>query len=109
LEDHLAEHAHVLATSRLAIVEVARACKLANPSPEVAEEADRLISSCMLVAVSSQLLRAARKLTSSTVRTLDAIHLASALRVEADELLAYDHRLLAAAGEQGLRVANPST
>lgn len=75
----------------------------------MAEEAERLISSCMLVTVSSQLLRAARKLTSSTVRTLDAIHLASALRVEADELLAYDRRLLAAAGEQGLRLANPST
>jgi predicted nucleic acid-binding protein len=109
LEDHLAKRTHVLATSRLAIVEVARACKLANPSPEVAEEVDRLISSCMLVAVSSQLLRAARKLTSNTLRTLDAIHLASALRVEADELLAYDHRLLVAAGERGLQLAHPST
>jgi uncharacterized protein len=63
----------------------------------------------MLVAVSSQLLRAARELTSSTIRTLDAIHLASALRIEADELLAYDHRLLTAAGEQGLALANPSS
>ncbi len=74
----------------------------------MAEEANRLISSCLLVAVSSQLLRAARKLTSGTVRTLDAIHLASALRVDADELLAYDPRLLEAAGVHGLRLANPS-
>jgi predicted nucleic acid-binding protein len=63
----------------------------------------------MLVAVSSQLLRAARKLTSSTIRTLDAIHLASALRIEADVVLAYDRRLLDAAGEKGLRLASPST
>jgi predicted nucleic acid-binding protein len=42
------------------------------------------------------------------VRTLDAIHLASALRIEADELLAYDHRLLAAATEHNLTVANPA-
>jgi len=97
-----------MATSRLAVVEVVRACKLANPSQDVREEADRLLSSCTLVAVSSQLLRAARKLTSSSFRTLDAIHLASALRIDADELLAYDHRLLTAAGEQGLRVVSPS-
>jgi predicted nucleic acid-binding protein len=109
LESHLAAGPNVVATSQLAIVEVARACKLANPSPEVALEADRLLSSCMLVSVSSQLLRAARELTSATVRSLDAIHLATALRIEADELLAYDQRLLAAAGERGLRLASPSS
>jgi uncharacterized protein len=42
------------------------------------------------------------------VRTLDAIHLASALRIEADELLAYDRRLLAAASEHGLAVSSPA-
>ena len=80
---------------------------LANPNQEVQEEADKLLSSCMLVSVSTQLLRAARKLASASVRTLDTIHLASALRAEADELLAYDHRLLAAAIEQGLATASP--
>ena len=49
-----------------------------------------------------KLLRSARGLTAATVRTVDAVHLASALRIEADELLAYDDRLLAAAAEQGL-------
>jgi predicted nucleic acid-binding protein len=98
----------VVATSRLAIVEVARAAKLANPSDEVQVEVDRLLSSCMLVAVSTPLLRASRKLTSATIRTLDAIHLASALRVEADELLAYDRRLLIAASAEGLPIATPS-
>lgn len=97
-----------MVTSRLAIVEVARATQLANPSEGVQAEVDRLVSSCMLVAVSASLLRASRKLTSATVRTLDAIHLASALRVEADELLAYDHRLLMAASAQGLPVLTPS-
>jgi hypothetical protein len=41
------------------------------------------------------------------VRTLDAVHLASALRVEADELVAYDRRLLAAAAANGLEVTSP--
>ena len=97
----------VLATSRLAEVEVSRATSLANPSPDVGEEVDRLLASCLLVSVSAQLLRSARRLTSATVRTLDAVHLASALRIEAAELLAYDHRLLAAAAEQGLAGASP--
>ncbi len=71
---------------------------------------DRLLSSCMLVAMSGQVLGAARRLASASasVRTLDAIHLASALRIEADELLAYDRRLLAAAGTQGLAAVTPS-
>jgi predicted nucleic acid-binding protein len=107
LQRHL-EDDPLLATSRIAVVEVSRATALANPSQEVREEVDRLFASCLLVAVSEQLLRAARKLASASVRTLDAIHLASALRVEADELLAYDRRLLDGAVEQGLTTASPS-
>jgi predicted nucleic acid-binding protein len=99
----------VLATSRIALVEVSRATALANPSQEVREEVDKLLASCMLVAVSSQLLRSARKLATATVRTLDAIHLATALRIDADELLAYDRRLLAAATRQGLTAVSPGS
>ena len=98
---------HVLATSRIAIVEVSRATALANPSEDVAATVDKLLGSCLLVAVSAQLVRSARTLASATIRTLDAIHLASALRIEADELLGYDRRLLAAAVEHGLTVASP--
>ncbi len=108
LEAHLAGGSVVLATSRLATVEVARATRLANPSDEVQREAGRLLSSCTLVAVSAQILRSACGLACASVRTLDAIHLASALRIEADELLAYDRRLLAAAREQRLAVASPA-
>jgi uncharacterized protein len=100
--------AAMLATSQLAIVEVSRATALANPDPDVQGEVDRLFSSCLLVDVSAQLLRSARKLTSGWLRTLDAIHLASALRIEADELLAYDRRLLAVAPEHGIAVASPA-
>jgi predicted nucleic acid-binding protein len=109
LKEHLAKRsAAVLATSRLATVEVARACKLVNASLEVADEAERVLASCLQVAVSSQLLQAASKLTTRKLRSLDAIHLATALRIRADELLAYDRRLLDAAGEHGLAVAHPS-
>lgn len=99
----------VLATSQIAVVEVSRASAIANPRKEVREEVDRLLASCALIALSPQLLRSARGLACATVRTLDAIHLASALRIGADELVAYDRRLLLAAAEHGLEVASPGT
>ena len=43
------------------------------------------------------------------LRMLDAIHLATALYVDADEVVAYDRRLLDAAEEQGLSTAAPGT
>ena len=107
LERHL-EGSPVLATSRIALVEVLRATAIANPASAVTEEAERLLASCMLVDVTDGLLRTAAGLASSAVRTLDAIHLASALRIEADELVAYDLRLLAAGAERGLSVSSPA-
>jgi predicted nucleic acid-binding protein len=88
-------------------VEVPRATAIANPGPEIREETFRLLESCMLIHVGEAVLRVAIELASSAVRTLDAIHLASALRIEADELLAYDHRLAAAAAANGLPVVSP--
>ncbi len=108
LESYLDGRESLLATSRIALVEVSRATTLANPSDVVQHEVDRLMSSCMLVAVTIELLRSARKLASATVRTLDAVHLASAIRVEADEFVAYDSRLLAAAREHGLHASAPT-
>jgi uncharacterized protein len=99
--------APALATSRIALVEVPRATALANPASEVQEEVERLLSSCLLVDVSDGVLRAAARLASREVRALDAVHLASALRIEADELVAYDRRLLGAAAARGLQVSSP--
>jgi uncharacterized protein len=107
LERYL-EGGPLLATSRIALVEVLRATAIANPAPEVREEAEQLLASCVLVDVTEGLLRAAALLASAAVRSLDAIHLASALRVEADELVAYDRRLAAAAAARGLAVASPA-
>jgi predicted nucleic acid-binding protein len=106
LQRHLADQP-LLATSRIALVEVPRATRLANPAPEVAAETQRLLEACMLIDITDGLLRVAAGLASRAVTTLDAIHLASALRIEADELVAYDRRLVAAAAGQGLAVATP--
>ncbi len=61
----------------------------------------------MVVDIGPGLLRTAARLTSGDMRTVDAIHLASALRIDADELIAYDRRLLAGAAGRGLAVAHP--
>lgn len=106
LEHHL-EEGQLLATSRIAIVEVLRATELANPSADVRDEADRLLASCAFVDVSDGLLRAAAQLGPPTLRTLDAIHLASAMRLGPDEFIVYDRRLASAAAEQGLPVSQP--
>jgi uncharacterized protein len=106
LERHLAG-GPVLATSRIALVEVPRVTALANPAVAARRETERLLGSCMLIDVTDTLLRAASRLTSRAVRTLDAIHLASALRVQADEVVAYDGRLIVAAGECGFTVSHP--
>ena len=106
LENHLTEDA-VLATSRLALVEVPRAARIANPSEELQQETQRLLAACLLVDVSDHVLKSAASLASRAVRTLDAIHLATALYIDADELLAYDRRLLEAGETQSLDVAAP--
>jgi predicted nucleic acid-binding protein len=106
LEAYLPRDA-VLATSRIALVEVPRATALANPSEEVRKETARLLQACLLVAVSDRLLRDAAAITSREVRTLDAIHLATALYVEAEELIAYDRRLLTASEARGVTAVAP--
>lgn len=108
LERHLGlGEGTALATSRIALVEVPRATGLANPAAEVRRETERLLGSCMLIDVSDGLLRAASRLTTRTLRTLDAVHLASALRIDADEILAYGRQLISAASERGLSVSHP--
>ena len=106
LERYLGSDA-VPAVSRLAIVEVPRAARIANASQELQGEVRRLLDSCLLVDVSDGVLRRAAGLTSRAVRTLDAIHLATALYIDADELVAYDRRLLEAAEAQGVRAVAP--
>ncbi len=96
----------MLMSSAIATVEVTRAAVIANPSTGF-EEADRLLAGCELVEVDSALLDQARRLADSTLRALDAIHLASALLVEPAALVAYDHRLLAAARRAGLDMSSP--
>ena len=103
------EPVETIATSRMAEVEVERATRIANASVEVARDTRALLESCVLIDVTRDILRSAAGLASLRVRSLDAIHLATALRLGADTFVAYDDRLCAAARARGLLVAAPGT
>ena len=62
-----------------------------------------------LVAIADPILAEAATLQSPQLRSLDAIHIATAHRLGADllELVTYDHRIQAAAEVLGIRVAAP--
>jgi len=68
-----------------------------------------LLDSVTLYDVPSSLFREAGLLPGTSLRSLDAIHLAAALRLGADALVTYDVRMLEAAHELGLHTLAPGT
>jgi predicted nucleic acid-binding protein len=107
LRRYLAASPFELVTSALARVEVHRAAKIADPQPDTPARAEQLLGGCVLVDVREPLLRRAAELTSPILRSLDAVHLATAAAVDPDVVLAYDDRLAEAARGQGLEVVQP--
>jgi predicted nucleic acid-binding protein len=96
-----------LATSELALVEIARAEKLAQPAQTTGATAQGVLDEADLVLLRRSVLARAAELTSHGVRSLDAIHLASALEIQPDHFVAYDRRLLEAAAAAGLTTVSP--
>lgn len=79
---------------------------------ELLDEADRLLTGIALLPLDESILRATETVAPSSVATLDAIHLVSALRLAAegfvDAIVTYDARLAEAAGVHGLQVIAPA-
>jgi predicted nucleic acid-binding protein len=73
---------------------------------EMLPRTDLLLADVELVALSETLLEPAGRLPDPHLRTLDGIHLATALLIES--LLTYDDRLAQAAREHGLPVVVPT-
>jgi uncharacterized protein len=73
---------------------------------------DTLLDRIALIPLDDQILTAAETTMPSGVATLDAIHLATALRLaeagELDALMTYDEQLANAAREHGIEVLSPS-
>jgi predicted nucleic acid-binding protein len=96
-------------SSALARAEVLRALL---PAGTTALEAGRqVLARCDLIRVNDAVLNRAGTMLPPDLRTLDAIHLASAWRLGRDlgELVTYDERLAAAGRQAGLRVTAPSS
>jgi predicted nucleic acid-binding protein len=90
--------------SELGVTEVRRA------SRRVALDPTEALASCEIVRLTADVLEHAAGLDPPSLRTLDAIHLATALSLgsELDAFVAYDERLLAAAAQHGLPTAAPA-
>ena len=98
--------AHV--ASELLAVEVLRAC--ARYGDDALGRATVALDSISLIPVDREVIRAAAALQPTELRSLDAIHLATALSLGDDlgVVVAYDRRLVAAARAEGLAVASPA-
>lgn len=111
LREHLAQHRQLI-TSRLATVEVRRALKRRGPESEasVAEPLREVLEHLQVVELDEAIAVVAAALSPASLRSLDAIHLASALAIgeELTEVVTYDLRLAAAARSAGLEVRSPA-
>ena len=66
-----------------------------------------LLDSIGLVEPDLAVFRTAGLLPGRALRSLDAVHLATALRLQSSALIAYDNRLLAAARDVGITTRSP--
>jgi predicted nucleic acid-binding protein len=96
-----------MVSSELLLVEARRST--ARRAPDRLPRLDILLGRVELIQMSSALLESASRLPNPVLRSLDAIHVATALSVRSDLeiLLSYDQRLIAAAASHGLPTAAP--
>lgn len=102
---------HVLRmSSALAEVEVPRALRRAGYGAAEHRRAIEMLARIALVDIDRQILRSAAALGPPGLRSLDAIHLATALSVSQDlaGIVTYDERLSVAAGDAGVAVWAPT-
>ena len=96
-----------LVSSALAQVEVLRACR--RIGERLLEPGRAVLAMLDFVPIDDDVLGAAAEIPDAALRSLDALHLASALALDPDldTFVAYDERLLTAAEAAGLPVAQP--
>ena len=109
LREVLKGHAARL-SSGLAEVEVPRALRRAGYGAAEQRRAGELLARIALVDVDRAILRAAAAIAPSNLRSLDAIHLATALSLGQDlaGIITYDQRLAEAALSADLEVSAPT-
>jgi predicted nucleic acid-binding protein len=93
-------------TSVIGVIEVRRAIARAGVAQELTR---RVTDGIVVVGLTAAIAERAASLAPATLRTLDALHLSTALELGDDlgTFVAYDDRLAAAARAQGLDVIAP--
>lgn len=96
-------------TSALAVTEVRRAVSRLSPRRDLSDRARLVLDGVALLAVDQDTLERAARLAPAELRTLDSIHIASALSLGADLLafVTYDDRQRDAARKAGLPLVRP--
>ncbi len=96
-----------MATSDLARTELLRATR--RVAADRMPQARAVLEIVDLIRVSTEICEAAALIEPNSLCSLDAIHLATAMALgdDLDVVVGYDERLLAAAGEVGVRTATP--
>lgn len=109
IDDHY-RHGDLLVSSSLAWIEVARALRnrRQRPLPAVSSDVDAALSGVAEHPIGPEVVALARRVNPNALRSLDAIHVASALLLDADFVLTYDDRLATACTRNGLAVSAPS-
>jgi predicted nucleic acid-binding protein len=97
----------VVVSSMVARTEVIRV--VARTEPERVGAAEKVLAETSLIIIDGPLASAAAWVEPASIRSLDAIHLATAQRLEVglEALVTYDRRMVDAAQMAGLRVASP--
>lgn len=106
--DHRYEQGDLLVGSSLAWVEVSRAvlARVRSSASAIARIEDAM-SGIEERAVSGDVVSSARRIEPMILRGLDAIHLASAVLIDADVVVTYDDRLADACRRNALAVEAP--
>ena len=110
VDQWVTKHA-VLYSSTLAWIEVSRIVRSRldkEPPAEIVQSIENAVAGISECRITEPVSEIARRLGPSTVRSLDAIHLATATLLGADLVCAYDRRLLVAASELGFRTISPA-
>jgi len=107
LAEHLRESNLQLTSSEITEIELLRA--VARADPEMLPEALALLGQTVLLPLTAGIRRRAASLKPVSIRSLDAIHLATALEIQADlsTLVSYDNRMVVAARAAGIETHSP--
>jgi predicted nucleic acid-binding protein len=107
LRQFLDETSSQPATSEIAEVELLRA--IARHDDQLTKRGLEILTQLVLLPLTTSMRLRASYLAPSTMRSLDALHVATALEIQSDLecLVSYDERMLRSASDAGIKVVSP--